>query len=1062
MGFITTLLKYGIRYGVPLFIGIMVTLNLVVFLAFPVRINPSMPSWLRLIGVGTPLVCIVGSAIGYWWKRDMRVFIIGVPTAIATPWAVLALSWVLLIPQVIAGFTLTEQVFFVAIPTFVAIFLIEYVLTRRSGSSSKSATRQGVTYEASTASKGEVLAGGFQVVESPQERILHDERNGQHDFWSPSTCVLRSMMGEDVPLIYRFERVHGAIHEYYLTLGNGSNDLRRNMNLLERALGANLNNYRFEKAKKLQPPPITSHDKGVAICLTGEPLMADDPRQRADPLTVAAEAMLRYERAVLQVSAMPASSGVLRTIKRVWLGMEYKTKSSQAQVTVTREKGGLFSRGAQESTVLVDPIATSKANRTHRELERHRATDACEVEVAIACWGRDVLQAEGNARHLMVTLRGAVNPVDPSTDLRLRVRKKRADFLRLLHGRPIGEFTLLLPSEAAHLFTLPQTDVATPIAKRSAFSTHTDPLPDSAEMTNSQLGRPSSYSKAEAPQEVGGVEWRHTQRNRAGVIFLGNPLRANGEPIAGSLVYFTFQKFESHFGVFGNTRSGKTWTAFMIVAQAMRLGIKSTIVVPRKSRDWTRLLHLFPDIWVFTPGDLDTAPLRINLFSPPRNVPLTIWMDTVVQMLSGLLPSDRVMSLHFKDVVHTAYRNCGWSAKEKRQGRPILLSDLYEAMEEVSLNLDYGNELKANFYGALFSRIASMLRNHTVVDMYNTEEGITWEQLAENNVIIDMERLPNEDRAFLMGLISAGLHRYKMFNPSKRITNLLVLEEASYVLKPSRVQDLYGPDASDTLLSLMTDMFTTCGGNGLGTLTIEQLPSRLASEIVKLIVNVISHAVGDESDRRIVGSHIGVEEARIDHLQQMRVGETLVYLEGSGVPRNVQIWPIDTLLEGRLSERPVTSEQVQKHMEPVFEEYENLRSTVDLPSNIITRIERSGPVGSGVLPRATPSGQSESLGARSLRETQAYYNEKIREFVCDPLFLESLEMRRGSAVGDDVGPLVDMIVMVSEELAGRDLEQAWVAERLAVHSAEIYPDSLGRDTLDAVLGRLGELRAKGG
>ncbi|MHA2432398.1 MAG: hypothetical protein ACXADO_04130, partial [Candidatus Thorarchaeota archaeon] len=101
MGFLTTLLKYGLKYGVPLLIGLVVVLNLSVFLAFPVRFNPSMPSWLRFIGVWTPLVCIVGSAIGYWWKRDLRVFIIGVPTAIATPWVVLALSWVLLMPQLI-------------------------------------------------------------------------------------------------------------------------------------------------------------------------------------------------------------------------------------------------------------------------------------------------------------------------------------------------------------------------------------------------------------------------------------------------------------------------------------------------------------------------------------------------------------------------------------------------------------------------------------------------------------------------------------------------------------------------------------------------------------------------------------------------------------------------------------------------------------------------------------------------------------------------------------------------------------------------------------------------
>jgi hypothetical protein len=260
-------------------------------------------------------------------------------------------------PQLISGLTLVEQVFFVFIPVSVVTFLVADILMKRSGS--KSNNRKGVTSESSLASRDKTLAGGFQVAESPQERILHDEGGSQHEVWSPSASVLRSMMGEGVPLIYRFERVHGATREYYLTLGSGPSDLQRNMSVLERALGANLSSYRLDRVARFQGPTITAHDNGVAVCLTGEPLLADDPRQRADPLTVAAEAILRHENAVLQVSAMPVSSGVLRTVRRVWLGMEYKSKSSQAQVTVTRDKGGLFSGGAQESTVHVDPVAAS-------------------------------------------------------------------------------------------------------------------------------------------------------------------------------------------------------------------------------------------------------------------------------------------------------------------------------------------------------------------------------------------------------------------------------------------------------------------------------------------------------------------------------------------------------------------------------------------------------------------------------------------------------------------------------------------------------------------------------
>jgi hypothetical protein len=259
----------------------------------------------------------------------------------------------------------------------------------------------------------------------------------------------------------------------------------------------------------------------------------------------------------------------------------------------------------------------------------------------------------------------------------------------------------------------------------------------------------------------------------------------------------------------------------------------------------------------------------------------------------------------------------------------------------------------------------------------------------------------------------------------------------------------------------MVDMFTTCGGNGLGTLTVEQLPSRLAGEVVKLIVNVISHAVGDEADRRIVGSHIGVEEGRIDHLQQMRVGETVIYLEGENVAKNVRIWPIDKLLECELPEAPVSAEQVRGHMEAVFESHENLRSVVELPSNIIALVERSGPVSWGLPSGALPVRGFESAMGHSFRESRDDYEGMIREFVSDPDYLDGLEAHSASLRRGDIEPLVDMVVETSEDLAGSTLDRFWMAERLAVHSGNVRPDLLDRVAVDSVLARLKERRKEG-
>jgi hypothetical protein len=1046
MGAIGSLLKPLVKYGAMIGAVIIGTMTLCSIVVLPLHLNPSMPQFLKTAGAGVPLVCFGVGLMALVFARNMQVIKYTAPVGAVAPAAVYGISLAFSLPGFFLSLTIIEQASAVLLILGGAVLVSDVFTGWISGKKRIGSGSVGEMVTAPVKSLGNVpesvVVGAFQIVENPEERVLPRENEVQRPVWKPAESVLRALLGAGLPLIYRLERVRGTTRECYLTLGRAPEELHGNMSKLERALSANYPRYRTERVPEFQSPIIPPDMHGVVACLIGEPLRADDPQQRGDPLTVVAEAMLRQDNCILQMSALPVAPGLMRSLKRAWLGRKYRSEASRAQVTISHEKKGLFAGKSQESTVYTDMITAQKANRTHRELERQSSRSACNLEISAACWDSDGSSGEHSARLLMEILQGTIIPADPSKYLKTRLLEREESFRRIVEGIPVGEFTQLLPVEVAPLFTLPQTDIETPITKRSSFSTSTEPLPaeglDVLEIE--QVPDPANTLVSMLGDRV---DWTDVAKKMDDVILLGNPLRRDGSPITGKFEWFPRQKFESQLGIYGNTRSGKSWTAFMVAAQAMKCGMKATIVVPRRPDDWLPLLQLFEDVLAFTPGDLDCVPFRINMFNPPINVPLELWMETIVQTLSGLLPSDRVMTLHFDDVVHTVYRNCGWSPKSKIRGRPILLSDLWDAVEEVATALPYGNELQANFYGALTSRMKKMLRNHT-----------------KNNVILDLQRLPKEDRAFLMGLVAAGLHQYKAFNRTKEMTNLLVLEEASYILKPSKVQDLYGPDASQTLLHLMVDMFTTCGGNGLGTMTIEQLPGRLAPEVVKLIVNVISHAIGDEDERKVVAGHIGVDDARIGHLQQMDVGETLVYLEGAKVPKNIIVWPIDKLLEARLARGTYSPQQIKKHMEPVLQANEHMRGTIDLPTNILNRIERAGPVGVGV---PTISQPAESLREHTTYESdEVFYDKRIKEFVCDPIYLESLELKSHTLKEGDVRSFVDMVLMVSEDLAGSNLDQLWVAEKLVSHTGAIYHDLVDDESMRLTHTRLKQLLGKEG
>jgi hypothetical protein len=662
------------------------------------------------------------------------------------------------------------------------------------------------------------------------------------------------------------------------------------------------------------------------------------------------------------------------------------------------------------------------------------------ANVAVLSWGKDITRANIDARRLSGALVGVLKPDSKQEEFTIEYKWKQRDIAKLLRGLPVGDSTIFTAGEATTYFILSRRDVGIRVTRREKFSTATEPLPEPPI-------QPVSKTKPQSERVL--CSWI---TDRDDVIFLGNPMNESGIAIAGKLEWFRPQQFESHFGIYGNVRSGKTTTALSLAAQAMKCNLKTLILIPRRSYDWTSLTFLNPDLWIFTAGDPDTAPLRINIFRPPKGVALSKWMKVLVDILSGWLPNDKVMSMHFDDIVHTVYRNCGWKSKGNVHGRPILLSDLWDAVEEVGTSLDYGDELRQNFYGALYSRITCMLRNHAVVDMYNTEEGLTFEDLAENDVLIDMEGLPEQDRALLMGILAAGIHMYKMAKPTREITNVLFLEEASYLLQKPRAQDDYGPDANQMAIDRILDMLTTAGGNGLGVVLIEQLPGRLVETAVKLVVNVIVHAIGDEEERKIVGGHIGVSEEQLDHIRQMKKGETLIHLEGQGIPKSVKILPLNMHLDLPMPTQRVSANRIRQIMERVFAEHPHINSIIELPDTIMSRVDRSKPVDSVAIDRVAPTRvhkvKTEVWESQKLHE---FLDAEMRSFAQEPRYINNLVFRMEAAKEGDIEPLVEMIIDVSEEYIYEGSSQYYVAERLLTHSNDLYPNLLGKNHMNEAL-----------
>jgi hypothetical protein len=1047
------LLKLAIMFGIVLSATLLFANLAVMPLYF---MHPATPQFLRMIGVGTPIICFGAGFLVLVFERKTWLFKYALPVGFLAPSLVLFISFFLFIPQALSAMTLTEAIFILIISLAGVLLMVDCFTGKISGEPwfHQRAYRQDSKLDVFTrtapiavsASIGYTeLVGAYEVVEIPEEYALNSGPQDQKA-WVLFRNVLRAMIAAKSSVGLRLERISGHTRLYFLTLGMNTKQLQEGMNLLGRVLTSVLPKFRFQRLERLNSHLI---DGAVAGTLSGEILTAEDPRQRADPLTVIAESLLQLENGVFQTFAISETSKVMRAARRFLTGRSYRSKMQGAQQTISSKKGGLFSAG-EASTSVVDIESAMMTDKLYRRYNRHRVESACNAEISVACWGSTREKSEQDVRLLLEVAKSVIIPDDPARELKIQVHRRSDLVLRVMNGKPIGQMTLMTPEEVAMLFTLARCDIGVVLSKREIFSTATKPVPIPA---NPEI-IPVPSGKSE--RKLVYSEWKMPNHN---VIFLGNPIGANGSPMAGSFVWFHPQKFESHVIVCGNVRSGKTTTALSIVGQSMKCGLKVLIIVPMRSSDWLPLMYLFPDsLWIFKVGEDSDISLRINIFQPPPRVQVASWILALGDLLSSWMPNDRVMRIHLDDVLHTTYRNCGWDPKENRIGRPILLSDFWYAVEEVCMDIPYGDEIKQNFYGAIYSRVSNLLRNKILVDMYNTEEGITWEQIANNNILVDVQGVPSdEDRSFVMGLLSTGLHMYKMAHPTKKITNLLVLEEASYVLKKPEGPDYYGHDSGHYAVNRIVEILTTGGGNGIGVLILEQVPGRLMDDVIKLAVNMIVHALGEESERLLVGGHIGVDAKRIEHVHQLGKGETLVFLEGEGTARSVKIQPLSTYLDFPLPEKSITDDDIRAFMEPVHERHPNLKATTDLPREVIDRLERAKPslkmsAGSGELNRH----KSSAIEAAEAQDIHEFVDHHIRDLAQNAKYMNNLVIRMESAKEGDFDPLVKMISDISEEFLYDGVTQFWVAERLMIHSNDLYPALLNKHLMNTALVKIQE------
>ncbi len=500
-----------------------------------------------------------------------------------------------------------------------------------------------------------------------------------------------------------------------------------------------------------------------------------------------------------------------------------------------------------------------------------------------------------------------------------------------------------------------------------------------------------------------------------------------------------------HVGVYGNTGSGKTTTSVSLVAQAYNNGVVPIIITPGNVKDWRMLKDLFPEFRIFTAGNPDIAPLRYNMWDVPSGVPVGKYIDRLTDVYTATLPNDGVISMHFDDIFNTMYENCGWGRMGNVRGRSIVLADLYQAFQQVATShITYGEEMSRDFYGALDARLRKMFRNPILVDMLNTSKGLSIPELLKHPTIIETRDLSPEDRALLTGTITAGISEYLIANPKSEVSHMLVLEEAHHLLKRTSGPSGYAESTSkQKAIDNFVEMLRIQRGNGLCLVLIDQLPGSMVPEAVKLPGNVIIHTLTDLEERTLVGRQALCTDRQIEHIGGMGIGEAVVRVATRELPVNIQVVPLNDLVNISLPRREWNDTLVKTIMQEVFDTHPELRESNPLSNEMKDLLK-------GVRQPAPPTIQ----GTPTLPQVVSLSKNSetdISEIVSEPLFAEKYLDRIRSANTGNALPVVKMLRVVADEFCPSDSTLIPFTERLLLHAAGVLHEPKDVTVLSDIL-----------
>lgn len=396
----------------------------------------------------------------------------------------------------------------------------------------------------------------------------------------------------------------------------------------------------------------------------------------------------------------------------------------------------------------------------------------------------------------------------------------------------------------------------------------------------------------------------------------------NGNILQESPVYLDKADLDKHIFVAGVTGSGKTTTCQTILTKA---DIPFLVIEPAKT-EYRVMIHEHKDLLIFTLGDNQTTPLRMNPLMFYQYESITSRVDMLCACIESAFDMEAAIPQIIEQALYKSYEAKGWNIYTNRNNRykePFdgtgeafpTISDLIKNCEKVVAEQGFDDRLKNDYIGSIKARLLGLTSGGKGF-LLNTQNSVDFIELLDHKVVFELENIRSSaEKSLIMGFILINLSEAirEKYRAGGKFQHITLVEEAHRLLSKHSPGD--NPSKKQSV-EMFSDMLAEIRKYGESLVIVDQIPNKLTPDVLKNTNTKIIHRIFAGDDKEAVGNTVMLKDEQKDFLSNLPAGRAVYFTTGTEKAIQIQIKSsTDTSAE------PPSDDEIRRSVAPYYLEH---------------------------------------------------------------------------------------------------------------------------------------------